>query len=750
MCRRLYVILLASAGVSIAFTMPTSAQAQEAGSTQKELSSDDIVVTATRNETLLSKTPVTMTALTAETLRDSGIRDARSLSDAVPSIAITENDTNMRISIRGVTSTDTTEKGDPSAAFLIDGIYIARSANIKGSFFDLERIEVLRGPQGTLYGRNTTAGVVNVISARPVDRFAASADVGYGNLGTRDATGMVNIPIGQGLGVRAAVNYQEQDAFYKVAVPVNVRINPFYKTLSGRLSFGGTVGDNFTFVIRGDYSQEKGAGTSGNTVTLDRFFPGPITPTVDPTYVKLNADQQRLLTVIPTVDNTSDNKNYGVMGEFTYDFGPVQLTYLGSYRKSKRDETGNKIRFGTLNNPGTFTWDNNQNSQEIRLAFGNGSAFHGQVGGYYFRERTSLELLGGLPLSSIFVPGATGIGVVIDPSITRSQAIFGQVTYDMTSDLHLTAGIRYTDDFKSRVGPVVVDFPSAASSFCGALRCVRSQNDAARTWKKTTWKLGVDYDAPGLGLIYASVSTGYHAGGFNDGCMTGAGIGCALSEDTLYYDPETLTAYEAGVKLHFGNSIRLNGAIFQYDYNDLQVSQVVVVPNPGTFVNNAARAKVNGVEVEFQAKLSDNDRFDVTYAYTNARFSDFRPDPINFPNVSFRGKQLDLSPKHTILAGYAHTFNLGNGGNIEASVRTKFNSEYFMQDLTNLSQFRQPGFSKSDATLTYNAADDRWYLQAFVKNIENEITLAGAATGLVQSATIMAPRTYGVRAGVKF
>ncbi|NML94942.1 TonB-dependent receptor [Novosphingobium olei] len=746
--------LIKTACLVSAIALSAPAYAQDAAQTTAQQSADavptgDIVVTATRQSTLLSKTPITLSAITGDGLKSSGITDARALTTAIPNLALTESGDAVRISIRGVTSTDTTEKGDPSAAFLLDGIYIARPADTLGSFYDVERVEVLRGPQGTLYGRNTTAGVINVIANRPVDAFHASVDASYGNLNTVDASAMVNVGLGNGLGIRAAANYQRQDPYYTVE-GASSRLNPFRDVLSGRLSFGGETG-NLKFVIRGDYTQTRGTGTNGNLVTLDRFFdPATVTPTNNPVYVNRSSDEQRLLTVNPTYRNWRNNKAYGIMGEFTYDFGPVQLTYLGSYRKTDRDDTRNLLLFSALNNPAFFFGHFKQDSHELRLAFGQGSPLHGQVGGYYFHEKSDLEFNLGAPLSSLVVAGATGFAFPQGPTVSRSKAVFGQVTYDLTSDLHVTGGVRYTNDFKSRNGATVVDFPTVASSFCGALRCTLNENIAKKTWNKTIWKVGVDYDAPGLGLFYANVSTGYKAGGFNDGCVTGSGVGCSLTADALYYNPENLTSYEVGAKLRFSNAFRLNASLFHYDYDKLQVSQVVTVPIPATLISNAAKAKVDGLELEATLQPGDNDRFDLGYTYTNSRYTNFTPNPVAYPSFNFNGALLDHAPKHVATAAWTHTIVLGDAGKLDLGVRSRLSSEYFILDLNNLSQFRQPAFTKTDATITYTAPNDRFYVQGFVKNIEDNITIAHAASGLGAGVTIEAPRTYGVRAGVKF
>ncbi len=735
--------------------LATPAFAQE--TPEAEAGSGDIVVTATREATLLSKTPIAITAISSEGLRDAGITDARSLNDLVPNLRVTENGDAVRISIRGVTSSDTTEKGDPSAAFLLDGIYIARAADTLGSFYDLERVEVLRGPQGTLYGRNTTAGVINVLAARPSDKFEASADGRSGNLNSIGGTGMVNIPIGAGLGIRAAVNYERQDANLKKGVVSTIPLNPFRNVLAGRLSFGGSLGDNFDFVVRGDYTQSKGA--LSNAVPLATFF--PVLPAVglDPLYVDSSSNNQRTLPYAETFPNKRDNDVWGVMGEFTYDFGPASITYLGSHRETERSDVRNLRLFGAVNNPAFFVGDFKQDSHELRLAFGEDGPLRGQAGAYYFKEKSFIEFNLGNPLSGIVAGNnfnAVGFAFPQGPTIAESKAGFGQLTYDLTDDLHVTAGIRYTNDFKSRNGATVLDFNTLANSFCGAIRCVLNQNIAARKFNKLTWKVGVDYNAPGLGLVYANVSTGYKAGGFNDGCITGSGLGCVLSANELFYNPETLTAYEGGFKFKLmDNALRLNVSAFHYDYKSLQLSTIVTPPNapPATLTSNAGSAKVDGIEIEALIYPSDNDRIEFSVNYTNARYANFVPSVLvgGVPvSRDFGGLNLDHAPKYTASAGYTHTFPFDSGAKVEASARTRLSSEFFMQDLNILGQYHQPAFTKTDLTLTFKAPEDRFYVQAFAKNLENEITLAAASSGLAASATIEEPRTFGVRAGFKF
>jgi iron complex outermembrane receptor protein len=739
--------LLGGAAVALALSA-TAASAQEAAPAQA--ASGDIVVTATRQSTMLSKTPIAMTAISAEGLRNSGVQDARSLAAVVPNLAITENGDAVRISIRGVTSTDGTEKGDPSAAFLMDGIYIARPADQQGSFYDVERVEVLRGPQGTLYGRNTTAGLVNIITARPKDKFEAQVDGKFGNYNAASLTGMINYGLGNGLGIRLAANWDTMESTINQRAGAKYALGAYRNVLSTRLSFGGDLG-KLKFVIRGDYAQQKGSLL--NQVPLSNFYSNTNVIGVDPTYVDRSASAYADLGYNLLNPSSKSNKNYGVMAEASYPLtDTIDVTYVGSYRKTDRSDVRELYLFGSVQNPAVFTGNFKQISQEVRVAFGRGKPLHGQVGGYYFNEKSNLEYNLGNPLASLISANAIGYSFPQGPVKATSKAAFAQVTYDVTPELHVTGGIRFTHDDKSRNGKTVLYFPTAASSTCASTTCVLNLNVAARSFEKTTWKIGVDYDVPGLGLAYASVSTGYKAGGFNDGCITGQGTGCGLTANQLYYNPETLTAYEAGIKFKLvGGKLRLNASFFHYDYTDMQLSQAITVNNaPQLLIQNAGTAKVDGIETDASFSPWKNAQLSGGVNYTDARYTSFFPKVTSGESRNFAGMPLDQAPKWTGTVSLTQNVPLASGAHIEANVMSKISSAYYMQDLTYLVLFRQPGYTKTDFTVSYKAEENRWYVQGFVKNIENAITVASASGGIQSTVTFQEPRTYGIRTGIKF
>jgi len=705
----------------------------------------DIVVTATRTESLASKTPIALTAIGGEGLRDAGISNPTQLADVVPNLSI-DRGNGLQITIRGVTSRDGTEKGDPSAAFLLDGIYIARPQAQEVSFFDIERVEVLRGPQGTLFGRNSTAGVVHVISARPVDHFAASVDATYGNFDTIQATAMVNVPVAPGFALRGAVNYDRRDSYIRPWVNSPWKLDPGKENLSARLSALIDFGPDVTLLLRGDYS--KIDGRPANTVRLTNFFSRPFTPgTRSPVYKDIGSTAQRTRDYNEGSESFYDNDTWGITGELNWALGPVTMTYLGSYREFNRHEQGPQdlSPFFPTAQRGVFEGHYWQNSQELRFAYDDGGAFTGQVGGYYFKEKSGIGAFIINPPMAIF-PVGTPAGVIRygfpqDPTISESKGVFGQFTYELVPALKFTGGIRYSHDLKSRVGQTILEYPAPI----GILPL--QQNNARRTFSKVTWRAGLDYDL-GSTLLYASVSTGYKAGGFNDGCEVGTGTGCSLPAEALYYDPETITAYEAGIKGRFADgALRLNGSLFHYDYKGMQLSySSTICGGPCQVTTNAGAAKIDGVELEAVLSPHPAHRFDVSVNWLKARYTSFRP----VPTIDYAGVRLDRSPTITASAGYTFTQELGGGSHLEFGARVRVSDSYLLSDVAVPVVFRNPSYHKTDLTLTYRAPDDRFFVQGFVKNLENVITLQGASAQYSSSAYLADPRTYGVRAGVKF
>ena len=697
----------------------------------------EVVVTAQRVAEPLSKTPLAVTAITGDALRSQGVTDPTRLGDQIPNLSI-DRANGLQVTIRGVTSTDGTEKGDPSAAFLLDGVYIARPQVQEVSFFDVDRVEVLRGPQGTLYGRNTTAGVVNVIANRPARSFEATVNTALGNFGTRQVDGMVNLPVNSMWALRGAVSYDERDSYLRTNPGDSHSIDPFKKNISGRLQALATFSEDMSLLLKADYAKLRGT-PGGTTVRGTNFF--DLTEPQSPVYVRGSSERERSLTYNLGAQGDLRNSTWGLSSEFVWDLGPLEMTYLGSYRRFRRDEDL-PVNVG-ISVAGVFTGRYWQHSQELRFATRGSGPFKAQFGGYYFKERSGIAFY-------IFDLVAPVYGFPQDPTISESYAAFGQGTYSLTDHLRLTAGARYSHDDKSRVGGTVMQQTLTFNPATDR----KLQNAAAATFEKTTWRLGLELDLNDRSLLYGSVATGYKAGGFNDGCEADTvtrGLACNQPRPLaqLYYQPETLTAYELGVKTRLArNLLQLSAAAFHYDYENLQLSTVANYGGgPAQTTTNAAKSTVDGLELEASFAPNARNRIDFSATYLDAAYDEYFPRGVGTP-PDYSGRDLDRSPRSTVSIGYAHTWPLANGASVVAGARSHWSDSYVVTAFATPAQYRQPSYHKTDLTLTYTAQDDRWYAQAFGKNLENEIVVTGADS--YANITPGDPRTYGLRAGIRF
>ena len=302
----------------------------EEGEVAEPADSGLIIVTANRTRSVADETPVALSAISGEALQEQGITNPTQLEKAAPNLSIVR-DNGLQITIRGVTSDDDTEKGDPSAGFLVNDIYIARPQAQEVSFFDVERVEVLRGPQGTLYGRNTTAGLINVLSRRPVmAEVSGTASFTYESYDHIVASGAVNIPVADVLAIRVAGNLDRRDSYIINGTDDGYEYDPFKNNLSGRVSLRFEPVPDVRIDVIGDYSDI--GGRTINAVPLANFF-SEIVPGTRPTYLDPDAKTARTNLFRQGQEPIRDINDRGVTGQFEWSPGDFTMTYLGSYRE---------------------------------------------------------------------------------------------------------------------------------------------------------------------------------------------------------------------------------------------------------------------------------------------------------------------------------------------------------------------------------------------------------------------------------
>ncbi|XLZ71311.1 TonB-dependent receptor [Massilia sp. SR12] len=709
----------------------------------------EVLVTAQRIATPESRTPVAMSVLSGEQLDKLGIDNAAGLGKRLPNVHLDGAADGLRITIRGVSNSDATEKGDPSAAFMQDGIYIARPQAQTLSLLDVDRIEVLRGPQGTLYGRNTTAGVVNVISNAPVARLEGAASLALGSYHARIASGMLNVPASDWLALRAAVAMHQHDSYLRNGQGTGFALGQDRDDRSARLSAKLALGPAAALLLR--YEHATLDGNIDNIVPDTNFFTGvanskPVWRPASTTQYLTNSFQP-FNTRLEQGYNHKSLHNVGA--ELTWDLGPATLHYLGSHRKAEHAFLANfyyrAIPTLAIGVHEDFHGRQRQDSHELRLSSNGGGPLKAQGGLYDFREEShQLYVFRGLqalkqPPYYVFPHG---------PTIARSRAAFGQLTYSLTPALRATAGARYTEDEKSRVG--TTNFQQAP--VFNPATDLKILNNASLQGHKTTWKLGAEFDLAPRAMAYASLSTGYKSGGFNDGCLAGSsalGIACpaavTVPAGALFYQPETLKSWEAGLKARFWEQrASLNLAVFNYDYTNMQLSGVAIVAGAPRFMTqNAGVASVKGLELDGQVRAGGADRFSYGLTLLDAHYVAYLPNGV----VSWAGQPLDRAPRSVLNLGWEHTFRLP-GAALLASLHARRSAVYNISVSNQLLQYRIPARTASDLSLGYRPDGANWSLLARVKNMENKvqpITIDSFGMSVPSE-----PRTFDIRLDYRF
>ncbi|OYT90673.1 MAG: hypothetical protein CFE43_16950 [Burkholderiales bacterium PBB3] len=660
----------------------------------------DVNVTATRRLTAASATPLSLTVMDGDDLRNAGATNAAILTELAPNVQIGASNGAMNITIRGVSSNDTSEKGDPSASFNVDGINLARPQAAGLAFYDLERIEVLRGPQGTLYGRNSTAGAVNLVSAKPGKKLTGRVGIDTGNYGYRMLDGMINVPVSDSLAIRAAVQGVDHEGYIGTTSLTTGKAFPNGRDdqndFSGRVHALVTLTPDTSVLLTLDSSKMKGHSEGS----------------IDASSYLANRDKRESVSAIA---GRRDNKSDGATVEAKTKLGESELVYLYGHRTFEIDsESSLGAAPATSISKAKFV----QTSHELRLASGSSSPFQWLAGLYAFNES-------GQSLFNVFNAVPFGDGSLKfdqDPANSKSTAVFGQASYAFTPETKVTVGLRSTNDEKSRKGINTV------AGF------IVTPNDASVSYSQTNYKLGVDHRLSSNLLVYGDISTGYKAGGFNDGV--------ASSNPDLVYKPEHLTAYEAGVKGKFMDGAgRINASIFWYDYQDLQVSAVSAITNNLT-TTNAARAKVTGAEVESRVNLTQDDRIDFSVGLLNAEYREYLP----LAGVNWSGQSLDKSPKAVATLGYSHFLPLA-GGLLEAHIDLRYSASYRISDFTSATSYEQPAYTNTNLRLTWTSGDEKWLTEVYGRNLSDNKVLTGFTFG---TFSLYEPKRYGIRVSRSF
>lgn len=717
----------------------------------------EIIVTASRRAESAQDVPLSISVVGGEQLASSGVSQAVDLANVVPGLAVTQNGAATVTVMRGVGTFVNDANAEAAIAYNVNGVYIARPAGIGPIFYDLERVEVLKGPQGTLYGRNASGGAINLVTARPGTHFEGYSSLEVGNDDLARLTAAVTLPVGERSALRAAGQFTRRDGYLTDGYDDQ-------ESEAARLTARWEPTEDLSILLTGEYTHVGGSGPGAVKRSVLRPVPeNPWTGPSEPESSPPSASIPGGTTLQP--GGPADIEVRAVSAELNYDLGAATLTFIPAYRDT--------VPAYTTYAPGfifSTRETSKQKSYELRLG-SDATALKWVAGLYYFDEdQTQLYLAQALPFQSSVVDTTLG---------TESSAVFAEANYSLTDTFRIIGGARYSEEKKRQDGLTTATLPrpGAVDAF------------GRRTFEEVNWKVGAEYDLGAENLVFLTAATGFKAGGFFPSVRSPANE----------FEPETLTAFTLGSRNRFHDgALQVNLEAFYWKYRDKQ-ERFLGVTQTGTtaiLTTNAGQATLNGAAIDVQYRPSRRDTLSLTAEYLDTKYDEFsfvtyNPPPFgttlgyspsatgcqlgpiipltaNDPFVSTdslqridcSGKPLVRAPRLSGSASYEHEFLVGAGA-ITPRVSAQFaSSQYVSTDF--IDSGRDDGYVMFDASLTYRGPQDRFSVQGWIRNIGDEAIYTGgfrypysmpAAAGGDPSlfyAGIRAPRTFGLTLRVEF
>jgi iron complex outermembrane receptor protein len=753
----------------------------------------EIVVTATRRATDIQDTPLAISAFNQESLDENHVVSLLDMRGLVPNLQFFENGDHAvpLIFIRGLGTRNQTEAGDQGIAFYSDGIFAARSQGTTVMMYDLERLEILRGPQGTLFGRNSTGGAIVLHSAKPqLDAFDANGEILAGENSLFGFRGMLNVPLTEKWAIRVAGAMQERDGLTDFAPGNEFETNRKYGTIdqnSYRIASMLRPTDNISWYLA--YENFKNTGT-GDVGSID--FDDRVNDATAPGNLDLDSD------------NVRTRLDVGFGDGYT-------VSYIGGYSEFDQSQLYGNQPQGDTRNTVYSTYEATQH--EIQLISPGDQRLTWTAGLFYFEEDNSIrfDMLHG---SWGFTPQDSPNGVLstfVQPSRgLESESAYAQATFAFTDQFRVTGGARYIDDTREDqggrsidctfglVGDLPANIAAQPSDLNGGQGCYyRQYNDMKGEWSKTTYMARGEYDLSDETLLYLSYATGWKSGVLQDGrgyadlVQPNGSLDFTLN-NSLLQKPEEVDSIELGVKTDFP-TWRLSANAFYMSFTDMQVTGAVIDPVTGqsTLTNtNAGEATIQGLELEASAALFEGaGRFDVTFAYLDATYDEFLGNESNFGDArgriwnpcglgvepsgactgnvfDFAGNHLPYAPEYQMTVVYSHSFAMPGGASLVPRVRASYYDDMFLgwenrddrppgtlgpTDPGEAEFGMQPSYTIVDLSLAYRSANEQWIAELFVDNATDEEVKTEAFYGGNQTFYKWGdPRQAGIRVSFKY
>lgn len=702
----------------------------------------DIVVTAQRRTESVQRASLTIDVIGGEEAASKGLSDVTDINRLTTGVQIGNGGNNSQIFIRGVGDFSYNATSSPGVAFNVDGVYVGRPDGVNGNFYDLARVEVLKGPQGTLYGRNANGGAINVITNAPmIGETSGYVSGQIGNYELRQIAGALNLGVGANLALRGAFNIIDRDGYFSDGTGDDVQ-------QSGRLRLKWEPTPDIAILLNGDYSHLGGKG-GGYSYLKRRPGADPWEGVTEPV---ANAYRASVLPFGPlldplTNDGVQDTTLWNVSAQIDWDLGPATLTVLPAYRKAD---------IFSIANPGfNLTTDSDVDQKSLEVRLGNSSPeLSWTIGGFYYDEKIR-------SYSDIAFDTSTLQNVRVNSDArNKAPAAFGQVTVQLVDGLRAIGGIRYTKETRRYRG--------ASTDFRSGSPVLAATYGGQKNFEAITWKAGAEFDVSEQNMLYATYSTGYKAGGFNP---------TVAPRDI--YRPEKLRALEIGSRNRFwGNRLQVNASLFHWKYRDIHDPRVAIDPlgQSNFLFSNSGDATLKGATLDIVAKPTAADTVTFSTEYTHSRYDRFNIDiptpffnpasvgctvaendltttPFPTTRISCKGYQVARVPEWSGSASYEHVFTLADDATVRVGGDMQFASaRWLSSDFAPVE--RAKAYATFNASVDYVASGERYSIGAFIRNIGDTAVYTGGILSSfappIFTANLAPPRVYGIRAKFSF
>ena len=723
-------LLGASAALSALSLLPTAGVAATAtAAAQSGTQIGEIVVTAQKRSESVQAIPAAIAAISGANLDQRGIANVTDLQFAVPSFHAGTLTGGTNLSIRGVGATT----GGPGVAESIDGVYQTQTATADLAQMDLQRVEVLRGPQGTLYGRNANAGAVNFLTNAPAAAFGGSLLAGYAQYDEYHLQGVLNLPVTDRLRTRLVVDYRDrQEGFVKNITPGGEDLDKG-KTLSARFRATARLTDTLEF----DLGVSAMHSTGPWEYLTNYSAPAPIAYQVNPFLVNAKFVSTPWRTDVN--DPVTGSRDYqSISGTFIWRLPFMTVKSITAYQSylyvAQNDGDGTNLSVA----PYKSRYLNQALTQEIDLS-GAVGRLDWVAGGFFLAENRFNSLVYNFSLGLTGLPPSSYLDFEQPRYDTNAYAGFADATYHLTNRLKLIVGARYSEDdqvavYGNSFGLVIGGSHVHLADFC-------PQETDRLKFDSFTNRAGAQYDINGSMNVYFTYSKGFKAGGANI---------YACQDD---FKPEKITAYEVGYKSRlFDNSVTLNASAFYYDYTNFQVSQIVGL---SLDVTNAAAAEIKGIELEGAWTPDSHWTLNANYSYIDATYSNFsNTDGLN-PQLGLQnlnGHLLDNAPRASANLGIAYRTDELSFGRLTARVDASYRSTTYFREF-NAPLDSQSPYGLVNLNLIWDSSDQRYTARLYATNLAGQayIQAQGDSTSIgTRYVTWGAPRQVGGEIKVRF